>query len=139
MDDLTKNSSQTLLRPLAAALCLLLAATAKADDAVPLSVKVISVAGSARYSNKTIEKGSWTALRVGDELRADSVLQTTLKDSSADVELVGPDGYSCGKVRMFTNCVVKLIRLDLKKTASGLATDIHLEVPLGQIRVSLKG
>src|SRR4029077_1101003 len=76
---------------------LLVAATAQADDTVPLSFKVISIAGSARYWNTNMARGSWTALRVGDELWAD-VLQTNLKDSTADVELVGPDGRGWGKV-----------------------------------------
>jgi hypothetical protein len=40
---------------------------------------------------------------------------------------------------MFTNCVVKLNRLDLNKTVSGLATDIRFDVPMGQVRVSLAG
>jgi hypothetical protein len=119
-------------------LWLLLAAIAQAEDAVPLSVKVISVAGSARYVTTNSAKGSWTALRVGDEFRAGSVLQTNSTGStSAVVELVGPDGHGRGKVRMLSNCVLKLLRLDLKKSESGQATDVRLDVPVGKIQVRL--
>jgi hypothetical protein len=123
----------------AVTLWFLVPAAAQADDAVALSVKVMSVAGSARYWDNSIAKGSWNAVRVGDKLRADSVLQTNLKDSTADVELVGPDAHGWGNVRIFSNCVVKLLRLDLKKSGSGQASDIRFDIPVGQIRVSLDG
>jgi hypothetical protein len=119
---------------------LVVATTAQADDAVPLSFKVIGIAGSARYLNTNMARGSWTALLMGDELRAVSVLQTDSKGSStADIELVGPDARGWGKVRMFSNCVLKPLRLDLKKSGSGQATDIRFDVAMGQIRVSLDG
>jgi len=124
----------------AAMSCLLVASAAQADDAVPLSVKVISVAGSARYWDNSIAKGSWNAVRVGDELRAGSVLQTESKDSTAtDIELVGADAHGWGKVRMYSNCVLKLLRLDLKRSGSGQASDIRFDVPVGKIRVTLDG
>ena len=119
---------------------LLLAAPAQADDAVPLSLKVISVAGSARYWNTNMAKGSWTALRVGDELRAGSVLQTdSTRSTSAGIELVGRDGHGWGKIRMLSNCVLKPLRLDLKKSESWQAMDVRLDVPVGQIQVRLDG
>src|SRR5262245_34770584 len=60
---------------------LLLAATGQAEDAVPLSYKVIGITGSARYWSTNMARGSWTALRVLDELRAVSVFQTESKGS----------------------------------------------------------
>ena len=97
-------------------LWLLLAAMIQAEDAVPLSAKVISVAGSARYQGTNTAKGRWRALRLEDELQAGSVLQTDSTGSTrAELELVGPDAHAWGKVRMFSNCVLKLLRLDLKK------------------------
>jgi hypothetical protein len=121
-------------------LWLLLASTAQADEVLPLSVKVISIAGSARYSSTNIAKGSWTALRVGDELRKVSALQTdSTRSTSAGIELVGPDGHGWGKVRMLSNCVLKPLRLDLKKSGSGQAVDVRLDVPVGQIQVRLDG
>lgn len=130
------SRGRTLGLVFTATLWLLLATPAQADDAVPLSYKVISIAGSARYLKTNI----WTALRVGDELRAVSAFQTDSKGSStADIELVGPDARGWGKIRMFVNCVVEPIRVDLKKSGSGQATDVRFEVPAGQIRVSLDG
>jgi hypothetical protein len=134
------SRGRTLGLVFTATLWLVLAATTQADDAVPLSFKVIAIAGSARYSNTNTARGSWTALRVGDELRAVSALQTDSKGSNtADVELIGPDGRSWGKIRMFSNCVLKPLRLDLKKSGSSQATDVRLDVPMGQIRVSVDG
>jgi hypothetical protein len=125
-----------IFRNIFIAVGLLLAPTGQAEDEVPLSYKVISIAGGARYSTTNV----WTALRVGDELRAVSVFQTESKGSSfADVELVGPDGHGWGKVRMFSNCVLKPLRLDLKKSGSDQATDVRFDVAMGQIRVSLDG
>jgi hypothetical protein len=140
MNHLSKNSAtKTLVLSLAATLWLLFASTAQADDVVPLSLKVISVTGAARYWNTNMARGSWTVLRVGDELRAGSVLQTDKIDSSSELELVGPDGHGWGKVRMLSNCVLKLLRLDAKKLESGQATDVRLDVPVGQIQVRLDG
>jgi hypothetical protein len=136
MNGLSNHSPRRTVVFITATFWLLLASTAQADDTVPLSYKVISIAGSARYLNTNM----WTALRVGDELRTVSVLQTDSKGSStADVELVGPDGHGWGKVRMFSNCVLKPLRLDLKKSGSGPATDIRFDVAMGQIQVSLDG
>jgi len=118
-------------------LWLLRASTAQAEDAVPLTVKVIGIAGSARYSSTNTAKGSWTALRVGDELRAGSVLQTdSMGSTRAAVELVGPDAHGWGKVRMLSNCVLKLLRLDLKKSDSGQTMDVRLDVPVGGYRLN---
>jgi hypothetical protein len=140
MNPLSNYLPERILRLVSVASWLLVAATVQADDAVPLSVKVISVAGSARYWHNSIAKGSWKAVRVGDELRAGSVLQTESKDSTTtDVELVGPDAHGWGKVRMYSNCVLKLLRLDLKKPGSGQASDVRIDVPVGKIRVSLDG
>jgi hypothetical protein len=139
MNDLSSDWARKTLVFFTATLCLLAAMT-QAEDAVPLSVKVISVTGAARYVTTNSAKGSWTALRVGDELRAVSVLQTDSRGSStADVELIGPDGRGWGKIRMFSNCVVEPRRLDLKKSASGQAMDVRLDVPVGQVQIRLDG
>lgn len=109
-----------------------------ADDSVPLSAKVIGIVGSARQWDK--ENGKWRSLRVGDEVGADSDLQTESKDSTTtDLEVMASDAGGRAAIRMYPNSVLKMIRLSLKKSGSVQARDIALNVPTGQIRVTLDG
>jgi hypothetical protein len=112
---------------------------AQADDSFRLSAKVISLVGSARYcdTNRT-----WIALQAGAEVSAALVLQTGIEDgSTADIALAGSDADAGGKctIRMFSNSLLKPIRLKSKLSGSVQARDIGLDVPAGQIRLSLDG
>jgi len=116
---------------------LLVASAAQADDSVPLSAKATSIVGSARYEDRN--HPNWTGLRVGDQLGRDPVLQTNIRDSTADIEVTGSDRGGRGAIRMFSNTVLRQIRLSSKKSDSVEARDILLDMPAGQIRISLDG
>jgi hypothetical protein len=110
---------------------------AQADDSVRVSARVISVVGSARYFDRN--RANWSDLRPGAEFGADAVLQTNLKDSTADLALVGSDAGPQGRVRMFSDCILKVLQLNSKKSGSAQLRHIGLDVTAGRIRVSLDG
>ena len=116
---------------------LLVAPTAPAADSPALSIKATGVTGTARYEDKN--HPGWTDLHPGDALIGYPVLQTNLKDSTADIELVGPDARGPVWVRMFSNTLLREVRLNPTPSRSTKRTGILLDVAAGQIRISLNG
>jgi hypothetical protein len=110
---------------------------AQPQDSVPLSAKVVRIAGSVRSIDKNNRQ--WKAVHIGDEFTGDFVLQTDSTGSTAaDIDVVGSDAGRT-TVRMFSNCVLKVPRLNSKMSGSAQARDISFNVPTGKIRVSLDG
>jgi hypothetical protein len=136
------NRSMLLLKPIPifiATVALLIVSTSRADDSTPFSARVISIVGTARYWDTNQAKSNWSALRLGDKFSVGSVLQTNSKDSTADFEVAMPDADGRGTLRMFSNCVLKLIALNSKTSGLVRTMDIGFDVPVGQIRVSVDG
>ena len=118
---------------------LLVGATIHAADSPALSIKVSRVVGSARYYTDDKNHPGWSVLRAGDELGGNPVLQTSSRDSIVDFELTGPDALRRVAVRMFSNTVLRQIRLSSRTSGSVKTSDILLDVAAGQIRISLDG
>jgi hypothetical protein len=115
---------------------LLINPAAQAEDSAPFSVKVTGVTGSARYVYKNHQ--DWTALRIGDDLvgAPGLVLQTNLKDSTADIELKPSNNTNRVAIHLYPNTVLRRIQAGSKKSHELETADELLDVGAGQIKVS---
>ena len=116
------------------ALWLAVSWTTQADDLERLSAKVIRVVGSARYCTNRFH---WNVLGEGTECTEGTMLQTEVKDSSVDISLLVPGAAGQTTLRVLSNSVLSLIKLDFKN--HGQSREIRLDLVKGQLRVSLDG
>jgi hypothetical protein len=112
--------------------------TGRADSPVLLSVSVTQVSGNVRYNpDYRMASVGWEALQPGTKLGEGSVVETGFNNSTVDIRLGGSDTNGQGAVHIFSNSVVRLIRLGSKAADLRQIRDIELGVLLGKARLSL--
>jgi len=103
-----------------------------------LSPTVVSIVKSARYCSTG--KPEWRALQIGDDLTTGAVLQTSSETGSmVDIGLSSSKRVTAPTIRMFSNSVLKLLKLELKNSGSTQVQEIGLEVTAGKARVIIDG
>src|SRR5258708_17695916 len=107
-----------------------LATPAMAENA-PITAKVITVKGPARFSPDNL---NWQPLKSGDILNPGSLIQTGGK-ASVDIQLGNAEIASgaANEVRVFENSVLSITKLSAQATGANRVEDIELSLRTGQI------
>ena len=98
---------------------------AGAQDAAPLTAKVLKLTGSAHFS----EGGKpWQMLKVGDVLRPSSLVQTARTKSMIDIQL--SDGNA---IRLYEDSAVEIKTVASKGTGASRTEEVELDLKSGQV------
>lgn len=119
---------------LASGAMLLLAAgligQAKAQDAVPLTAKVIRLTGVARCS---VDGQPWQNLKLGDVLKTGSLVQTAKNKATIDIQLGEGAGKDANAVRLFDDTAVEFKKLAATGAGAARMEELELDLRAGQI------
>jgi len=113
---------------------LLLAASlvgqAGAQEAVSLTAKVIRLTGAAHFS---VDGQPWQTLKVGDLLKAGTLVQTAKTKSSVDIQLGEGAGTDANAVRLFDDTALEIKKLTAKGAGADRVEETELDLRAGQI------
>ena len=127
---MTKLSSLWLVLSAVVALTAHPAAQARAEDTVPLSAKVVRLKGVARFS---VAGGPWQALKVGDLLKAGTLVQTAKTKATIDIQLGESAGTDASVIRLLEDTALEIRKLDAKSAGAERVVETELDLRAGQI------
>ena len=107
----------------------------RAEDAVPLTAKVVRVTGVARYS---VDGKPWQTLKAGDLLKAGTLVQTAKTKATVDLQLGEGTGSDANMIRLLDDTAVEIKKLAAKGADADRVEETELDLRAGQVLGAVK-